>query len=42
MLHDSMLAALERPAADETPIMVDVSSGPETMVWRITAALGLP
>lgn len=41
-LLDSQLAILEPPAADESPIVVDVSADPEAIVRGITAALGLP
>jgi len=39
-LLDSQLATLERPAADEGPIVVDVASTPEGIVDLIRSALG--
>lgn len=39
-LLDSQLALLERPTADERPIVVDVAGNPETIVRAILAALG--
>jgi gluconokinase len=41
-LLDSQLSALERPGPDEDAIVVDVSSEPDAIVRRVTAALGLP
>jgi carbohydrate kinase (thermoresistant glucokinase family) len=38
-LLDSQLALLERPAADERPIVVDVASDPETIVRAILSVL---
>jgi gluconokinase len=38
-LLDSQLALLERPAADERPIVVDVASPPESIVREILARL---
>jgi gluconokinase len=38
-LLDSQLAILERPAADERPIVVDVASEPEAIVRAILARL---
>jgi gluconokinase len=38
-LLDSQLAVLERPAADENPIVVDVASQPDAIVSSILAAL---
>lgn len=39
-LLDSQLALLERPAADEHPIVVDVADEPDTIVREILAKLG--
>jgi len=41
-LLDSQLKALERPSPDEDAIVIDVSSEPDAIVRRVTAALGLP
>jgi gluconokinase len=38
-LLDSQLALLERPAADERPIVVDVAADPDTIVSAILAQL---
>lgn len=38
-LLDSQMALLERPAADERPIVVDVAADPEAIVRTIRAAL---
>jgi gluconokinase len=38
-LLDSQLALLERPAADERPIVVDVAAEPENIVESILATL---
>jgi len=38
-LLDSQLTILERPAADERPIIVDVASEPDTIVRSILASL---
>ena len=38
-LLDSQLTILERPAADERPIVVDVASEPDTIVRSILASL---
>jgi gluconate kinase len=38
-LLDSQLALLERPTADERPIIVDVASDPETIVRSILSRL---
>jgi len=38
-LLDSQLALLERPAADERPIVVDVAADPDTLVRAILAQL---
>jgi gluconokinase len=39
-LLDSQLALLERPTADERPIVVDVAGDPEAIVGAILAELG--
>jgi gluconokinase len=39
-LLDSQLALLERPTADERPIVVDVAGDPEAIVRTILAGLG--
>ncbi|MFM8734555.1 MAG: gluconokinase [Pirellulales bacterium] len=39
-LLDSQLAVLERPTADERPIVVDVASEPEAIVRSILESLG--
>lgn len=41
-LLDSQRALLERPTADERPIVIDVASEPEVIVRAIVAALGRP
>ena len=39
-LLDGQLALLERPTADERPIVIDVAAAPEAIVRAIMAALG--
>ena len=41
-LLDSQLAALERPAADERPVVVSIEDDPETIAARIAAAIDAP